>query len=298
MRRITKLLNEHPWVSYLLITLLAAADSLLSIILIYPNDFAPVGIQGFTAMIQHMFGISVGYIYSLVNAPMLIVACFVLSRGYAYKNLSYILSFSVMTLAFQGIISRFDLHAIEFVAQTPEESILAAAGYGVFFGIAYPLAVWLGGATGGTDILAALMHHYNPTFNMVWVLFSINAGVAVMSYFVYGRVLLPVILSVMSALVSGVISDRMFKGTGSALKFEIVTTQPTELSREIIEKLDHGCTQVPARGMYSGRESALLICVVNKKQRVDMERIIAKYEGSFGYCSPVKSTYGYFERFQ
>ena len=38
-------------------------------------------------------------------------------------------------------------------------------------------------------------------------------------------------------------------------------------------------------------------CMVNKKQRVDMERIIAKYEGSFGYCSAVKSTYGSFARF-
>lgn len=298
MKTVSKLLQKRPWLSYVFIMLLAAADAYISIALIYPNDFAPVGIQGFTAMIQHLLGISVGYIYSFVNAPMLVLAFFVLSKSYSYKNLSYIISFSVMTIVFQQLIARLDWHWLEYTAQTEEQALFAAVGYGIFFGIAYPLTVWLGGATGGTDILAALVHHFKPAFNIVWALFSINAGVAVMSYFVYGKVLFPVLLSVLSAFVSGVISDYLFKGVGSALKFEIITDRPVELSGEIMEQLEHGCTQVPAKGMYSGKESSMLICVINRKQRVEMERIISKYEGSFGFCSPVKSTYGYFERFQ
>lgn len=289
-----KVLNDQTWLSYVLITLLAAADALVSIILIYPNDFAPVGVQGFVTMIQHLFGISVGYTYILVNAPMLIMAFFVLNKDYSFKNFSYIISFSAMTVVFQQIISRFDLSAIEFHAHTTEEMIVASAGYGVFFGILYPIAVWLGGSTGGTDILAALINRLRPTFNTVWVLSTINVGVAVMSYFVYGKQLLPVLLSVSCSVISGFISDRMMKGAAYALKFEIITQSPEELSREIMAKLNRGCTQVLARGMYSGNEKAMLVCVVNKKQRFEMEKIIAKYEGSFGFCSPVKSTYGYF----
>ena len=297
MNRITKLLNKHTWLTYVIITVLAAVDAIVSIILIYPNDFAPVGIQGFIAMIQHLFGISVGYIYIFVNAPMLIVAFFVLNRGYSFKNLSYIVSFSVMTVVFQEIISRFDMGFIEYRAETSEQAFIAAVGYGIFFGVAYPIAVWLGGSTGGTDILAALINHFKPAFNTVWVLFSINAGVAVMSYFVYGRYALPVILSILCSLISVFISDYMLKGASSALKFEIVINKPTELAEEIMRELDHGCTQVPAKGMYSGTESSMLICIISKKQRVEIERIISKYEGSFGFCSPVKSTYGYFKYF-
>ena len=187
------------------LVLLAAADALASIIFIYPNDFAPVGIQGFTAMIQHLFGISVGYIYIFVNAPMLIIAFFVLNKEYSLKNLCYILSFSVITVLFQKLISYFDLSFLEYHA------FIAAVGYGIVFGVIYPLSVWLGGSTGGTDILAALINHFKPAFNTVWVLFSINACVAVMSYFVYGGHILPVILSVLCSLISGAISDRMLK---------------------------------------------------------------------------------------
>ena len=289
-------MKKHAWVSYLLLATLAALDALVSIVFLYPNDFAPVGLQGFTTMIQYLFGISVGYIYSLVNAPMLIIAFFVLSRGYSFKNLSYILSFSAMTVVFQKLIEGLDLNWVEYVAVEPEQKIFAAVIYGVLFGVTYPLAVWLGGSTGGTDILAALVHRFKPSFSTVWVLFGINVSVAVMSYFVYGRELFPVILSVLCAFVSGVISDHLFRGVESALKFEIITDQPDALAREIMEQLEHGCTRIPATGMYSGSETTMLICVINKRQRVEMEQLISKYRGSFGFCSPVKSTYGRFDR--
>ena len=296
MARITKLISKYPWLAYLFICLVAVADAIVSIVLLYPNDFAPVGIQGFVTMIQHMLGISVGYLYLFVNAPLLILAFFILTKGYSFKNLSYILTFSVSTVVAQKIIAHFDLSFLEFHAKTDEQAIIAAALYGVFFGIGYPIAVWLGGSTGGTDIMAALINKLRPSFNTVWVLFAMNASVAAMSYFVYGRRALPVILSITCSLISGFISDLLLKGATSALKFEIVTSAPEEMSAEIIEKLDHTCTKLPATGMYSGTDCAMLVCIINKKQRIEMEKIIASYEGSFGFCSPVKSTYGYFEK--
>lgn len=296
MAKISRLISKHPWVAYPLICLVAVVDALVSIVLLYPNDFAPVGIQGFVTMIQHMMGISVGYLFLIVNAPLLVLAFFLLTKGYSFKNLSYILTFSGATVVAQWIIARFNLSFLEFQAKTDEQALLAAALYGVFFGIGYPIAVWLGGSTGGTDIMAALINKLRPSFNTVWVLFAINAAVAAMSYFVYGRQVLPVVLSVVCSLISGFISDLLLKGATSALKFEIVTASPEAMSAEIMEKLDHGCTKLPATGMYSGADCAMLVCIINKKQRIEMEKIIASYEGSFGFCSPVKSTYGYFEK--
>lgn len=213
MKNFTNIVNSRHRLSYLIIVILAATDALVSIILIYPNDFAPVGVQGFVVMIQHLFGISVGYTYILVNAPMLVTAFFVLNKDYSLKNFSYIVSFSVMTVVFQEIIYLFDLHFLEFSAKTSEQMIAAAVGYGIFFGAVYPITVWLGGSTGGTDILATLINRFTPKFNTVWVLFSINTAVAVMSYFVYGRRELPIILSVSCSLISGIISYFMLRGS-------------------------------------------------------------------------------------
>ena len=296
MRRRTWFFNRFSWLSYVIIALLAAADALVTIAFIYPNDFAPVGIIGFSTMIQHVFGISVGYLYIVVNAPLLVLAFFVLNKSYSLKNLCYIAFFSVATVVFQQAIRFFDLSWIEYRAATAEAAMIVAVGYGAFMGAVYSSAVALGGSTGGTDILAAAINHKRPAFNTVWILFGINAGVAVTSYFVYGRRTLPVILSVICSLVAGYVSDRLLKGASSALKFEIVTESPEALAGDIMHTLERGCTRLPSVGMYSGKQSAVLVCIVNKRQRFEMERIISKYVGSFGYCSPVSSTYGYFDR--
>ena len=296
MRRTAWSFNKIPWLSYAVIAMLAAADALVTIAFIYPNDFAPVGIIGFSTMIQHVFGISVGYLYILVNAPLLVLAFFVLNRRYSLKNLCYIVFFSAATVIFQQAIRLFDLSWIEYRAATSEAAIIVAMGYGMFMGAVYASAVALGGSTGGTDILAATINRARPAFNTVWILFGINAVVAVMSYFVYGRRTLPVILSVLCSLVTGYVSDRLLKGASSALKFEIITERPEELAGDIMNILERGCTRLPSVGMYSGKQSAVLVCIVNKRQRFEMERIISKYQGSFGYCSPVSSTYGYFNK--
>lgn len=296
MSVIARIQNKYPWFAYVFVSLIAVVDALFSIVFVYPNNFAPAGIHGLATMLQRLWGISAGLTFLAVNVPMLAVAFFALNRRYSIKNFCYVTFFSVMTLVFQKIISRFDLGFLEYRAENTESAVILAIGVGLFSGIAYTLTVTLGGSTGGTDIMAALINHYRPTFNTVWVLFTINVSVSVLSYFVYGRVTLPVVISVLCSFVSGAISDRFLKGASSALKFEIVTASPQELAEDIMTELEHGCTQVSSRGMYSKKDGAMLICVINTRQRIDFERIIARYPDTFAFCTPVKYTYGNFDK--
>ena len=295
MNIIYKLQGRSPLLSYFLVSLIASVDALISVIFVYPNDFAPAGIHGFTTMIQHLIGFSAGYSFLLVNIPMLILAFIILSRSYSIKNFLYVIFFSGMCLVFQRLIASFELGFWEYKAQTAEQLILVAIGIGAFNGIAYTLTVLLGGSTGGTDILAALINHKIPSFNTVWILFTINASVAVSSYFVYGRQYLPVVVSILCAFVSGSISDRVLKGASSALKFEVITSEPELLAEEIMQNIKHGCTRLDACGMYENKRLAVLICVINPRQRADFERLIASHGNTFSYCVPVKCTYGRFD---
>ena len=64
----------------------------------------------------------------------------------------------------------------------------------------------------------------------------------------------------------------------------------------MIQTLHHGCTLLSARGMYTQREKSMLVCVVNRRQIVDFERIVKKYDGTFAYVSTVNGTVGMFRR--
>ena len=296
MSIIFKLLNRFPWSTYIFISLIACIDAFVSVIFVYPNDFAPAGVHGYTTMIQHLLGVSAGYTFLIVNIPMIFIAFFVLDRRYSIKNFLYVVFFSSLCLVFQHIIASYDLSHWEYHAQTSESAMVLAIGIGVFNGIAYTLTVLMGGSTGGTDIVAALINHKRPSFNTVWILFTINASVAVMSYFVYGRETFPVAVSIVCAFVGGFISDTLLKGASSALKFEIITAEPDAIADSKMKGLKHGCTRFDAYGMYSGRSCSVLICVINPRQRTDLEEILSLHKDTFAYCTPITRTYGQFDR--
>jgi uncharacterized membrane-anchored protein YitT (DUF2179 family) len=86
----------------------------------------------------------------------------------------------------------------------------------------------------------------------------------------------------------------MIKGTRTAAKFEVVTTHPDELSRELLETLHHGCTVIPAKGAYTGEGKSVLLCVVNRRQVVEFEQIIRRYDDTFAIVSTVNATVGKF----
>ena len=277
---------------YVSIAVFAVCYSLVCEIFVFPNHFAPAGIMGVSTIIQYLFHFSVGYMSLLINIPMLIVAFFVLNRQFALKTGLFVVVSSVSFV----LLGNMDLSAITYTATGVGGQILAAIAGGLFNGILYSLAVRAGGSTGGTDIVAAFINHRKPEFDMVWIIFVLNAVVAVSSFFVYDLKYEPVILCVIYIFVNTRISETIFKGARSAAKFEVVTDHPEEIAAELLSTLKHGCTVIPARGMYTHTDKSMLICVINRRQIVDFERIIRKYDNTFAYISTVNGTVGRFQR--
>ncbi|MBQ9784968.1 MAG: YitT family protein [Clostridia bacterium] len=292
MKKLSKILHARP-VQYLCIIVLAVATALSFVIFVYPNDFAPAGINGFATIVQHVFGFSIGYMSLLINIPMLAVAMFVLDRSYSIRTLVFTLVFSGATLLFQdsGLV---DVSMIVYDASDVGGAILAAIAGGFFGGLFYSLSIRLGGSTGGTDIVAAFIHHKYPEYDTVGIIFVINAAVAVLSFFVYGFEYQPVILCIVFCFVSSRVSDWIFKGIRSAVRFEVVTPHAEALSRELMEKLHHGVTMIPGKGMYTGKDYAVLICIVNRRQVVEFENIIRQYDNTFASISTANGIVGQF----
>lgn len=282
-------LRKHL-IDYLLIVFSAALLALSYHIFIFPNEFAPAGLPGIETILQYLFGFKVSYLNFLINIPLVAVIWFLVGKEYAIKSAAYAAVFSLVLLAFDYIdISRFVYHT-----ENGTSTLLAPVAGGVISGFCYGIVMKRNGSTGGTDLVAAIIHHYHPEFNLLWVIFSINAIVAAASYFVYGFKLEPVILCIVYCYLSSQVCDVMLKGFKEAVKFEIITDRPEELSKALMENLHHGVTKIAAVGGYTHESKTLLICVVNKRQIVQFQRIIQQFEGSFAYLSGVKEIMGNF----
>ncbi|MBQ3356855.1 MAG: YitT family protein [Clostridia bacterium] len=259
-------------------------------IFIFPNEFAPAGLPGFATMLQHQFGFKVGYMTLIYNVPLVFFVYFLVGHEYAIRSAIFALFFSTILLALDCVdLSRFIYHS-------DHSAILAPIAGGVVSGFCYGIVMKRNSSTGGTDLVAALVHHKWPEHNLLWIIFMINAAVAAVSYFVYDYKIEPVILCVIYCFISSEVSDMMLKGFKEAVKFEIVTDQPEELTQALMEALHHGVTELPAVGGFTHSNKTLLICVVNKRQIVHFQKILARFPGSFAYLSSVKETMGNFTR--
>ena len=281
---------KKAW-TYLVIAAVALMASVNYELFVFPNQFAPSGINGICTMIQYITGISVGYLSLLVNIPLAIWCYIEVSKPMAVRSMVYVITFSLGLL----ILDKVDLSAFAYVTENGTSKILGPLVAGVIQGYVYSILIRASAYTGGTDFISAIVHKHYPNKPFFGLSFAINSVIAAASYFVYGCQMEPVILCILYTFMSTTVGDRLMKSGRQAICFEIVTDYPTEVSRELIDKVHHTATFIPARGMYSGKETSVLLCVVNKTQVAMVTRIIHHYPSTFAVVHPVSEILGNFK---
>ena len=277
--------------TYLAIALVAFVASVNYELFVFPNQFAPSGLNGICTMIQHVTNISVGYLSLLINVPLAIWCYIEVSKPIALRSMVYVVTFSVGLV----ILDHVDLSAFVYATENGTSKILGPLVAGVIQGYVYSILVKASAYSGGTDFISAIIHKRNPTKSVFGLSFIINVCIAIASYFVYDYQMEPVILCILYSFMSSTVGERLMKSGREAVCFEIITDHPTEISNEIIRKIHHTTTLIPAKGMYSGRETNMLICVVNKTQAAVVARIIRKYPRTFAVMDPVSEVMGNFK---
>lgn len=283
--------NLKKVLTYCVIMLLATVCALNYQLFVFPNQFAPSGLNGICTMIQHVFGLNVGYLSLIINIPLALVVFFAVSKPLAVRSMVYVVTFSVMLL----ILDKVDLTSFHYVTENGTSTILGPLVAGVIYGSVYNMLVQCSAYTGGTDFIAAIIHKRHPEQNMFYIIFALNVCVAIISYFVYDYQIEPVILCILYAFMASTVSDKLNKSGRSAVRFEIITQHPKEISDAIIHQLHHSATLVPGKGVYMGKETNILICVVNKSQVAILARIVRSYPNTFAVMSGVSEVMGNFK---
>ena len=277
--------------TYLVIVVVALVAAVNYELFVFPNQFAPSGINGICTMIQHVTGISVGYLSLLVNVPLALWVYLEVSKPVALRSMVYVVTFSLGLV----LLDYVDLSAFAYATDNGTSKILGPLVAGIIMGYVYSILVKASAYSGGTDFISGIIHKRNPAKTVLGMSFVINTVIAVCSYFVYDYQMEPVILCIIYSFASSTVGERLMRSGREAVCFEIITDHPREISDEIINKVHHSTTLIPAKGMYSGRETNMLICVVNKTQAAVVTRIIRKYPRTFAVMDPVSEVVGNFK---
>ena len=277
--------------TYLVIAGIGIVGALNYELFVFPNQFAPSGVNGICTIIQHVFGVSVGSLSLIINVPLAILCYFKVSKPIALRSMVYVLTFSLGLILFDHV----DLSMFAYSTPNGTSKIMGPLVAGIVQGFDYSILARASAYSGGTDFVSALIHVKHPQKSVYGLTFTMNVIIAVASYFVYGYQMEPVIMCILYSFTSSTLVERRVKSGREAVCFEIITDYPKEISDEIIRKVKHTTTLIPAKGMYSGRETNMLICVVNKTQVSTVSRIIRKYPYTFAVMDPVSEVMGNFK---
>ena len=283
---------KRVW-TYFVIAAVALLAALNYELFVFPNAFAPSGLNGICTMIQYVSGISVGYLSLLINIPLAMIVYLKVSKPIATRSMVYVVVFSVGLLIFDKV----DLSAFAYSTANGTSHILGPLTAGLIMGYIYAILMKASAYTGGTDFVAAIIHNKNPEKSVYGLSFVMNALVAVSSYFVYDFKMEPVLLCILYSFATSTMAERFLKNGRSAMRFEIVTNYPDEISREIISKLHHTATVFPAKGMYNGKEVDIVMCVVNNSQIGTLSQIVKNYPHTFAIMSQVTEVMGNFRHY-
>lgn len=268
----------------ILILLAAAMRTVCVSVFVIPYDFAPGGVTGIGTMIEYKTGFSTGYTMMIINAPLLVIAFIIIGKAFAVK------SGIALGLSSAGMILLQKY--CDFSYFKVDEPVLAAVAAGVLGGVAFALIMRAGGSNGGTDIVAMLIQRKMPTVNLTWYIYGLDAIVMVVSVFVYNNGINPMLMSLMQEFSQAMVGDVITTGFKTAIKFEIITNNPEELSNELIQRLGRGVTSISATGMYSHDTRSLLVCVIRKRQLAEFNKILQKYPDTFAYLTTIGEVRG------
>ena len=283
---------KRVW-TYLAIVAVAMLAALNYELFVFPNAFAPSGLNGICTMIQYVSGVSVGYLSLLINIPLALIVYFKVSKPIAVRSMVYVIVFSVGLL----ILDKVDLTPFAYSTANGTSHILGPLTAGLIMGYIYAILMKASAYTGGTDFVAAIIHAKNPEKSVYGLSFLMNALVAVSSYFVYDFKMEPVLLCILYSFATTNMAERFLKNGRSAVRFEIITNYPEQISKEIIDKLHHTATVFPAKGMYNGKEVDIVMCVVNNSQMAALSQIVQRYPHTFAVMSQVNEVMGNFRHY-
>ena len=172
------------------------------------------------------------------------------------------------------------------------ENILLTSIYGaLLMGAGSGLLLLAHATSGGSDMLGESLHHTIRSVSVGRLIQYIDGVVVVIGLFTFG--IERTLYALISVFIMGKVVDFVLDQGKSARMATIISDKSSEISSEILEKLNRGVTALHGEGMYTGREKNVLMCICSKKDLVDIKEIVKRIDpGAFFVVGDVREAMG------
>lgn len=224
-------------------------------------------------------GIPLWFTNLALNVPVFILAYFLKGAKFIGKTLYGALILS----AWLYVIPAWDL--------ANGDMLIAAIFGGVCAGAGIGFVIKVGATTGGTDMVSALVQLKVRHYSIVQILQVIDGAVVLLGFTVFGMT--PTLYAIIGIVVQTKVADLIVEGINYSKAAYIISDKHEIVADKILNELDRGLTGLEARGMYTGTEKRVLMCVVTQKELVTLKNIVHDVDkDAFVIVSDVREVLG------
>ncbi len=222
-----------------------------------PNQITMGGIMGVASIVYWGTGIPAQDTYFVLNALLLIAALRVLGWRFCAKTIYAVIVFTVGSMVLQSIVPP-DLHLLA------DQKFMACMVGAVFMGTSVGLGLSAGGSTGGSDVIAAMVHKYRDV-SLGHIILFCDLAIITSSYVVlrdwekvlYGYVLLFIISFCV---------DHVVNSLRRSVQFFIISDKYQEIGEAINKIADRGCSTLNGNGFYTKKGIKVIFCIAKKSE--------------------------------
>ena len=219
-----------------------------------PNNFATGGVSGLSLLLSKVFPAFTQAEYmAAINVLLLIIGVIVLGKECSGMTIFCSLQFSALNWLLEVIMP---------MKKPFTDEPLMELIYAMFLsGIASAMLFDCNASSGGTDIIALILKKYT-TMNIGRALMITDMIIVLSNFFING---IPAgLYSLLGLFMKTFLIDNIIESLNMCKAFTIVTTQPEEISRYIMEELHHGVTIYEAEGGYTHGTKSMLLTVCRR----------------------------------
>jgi len=226
-------------------------------------DIASGGVSGISIILQDLLGWRPAFSQWGFNILLIGLGFLLLGKQFGLKTIigTLILPlFVFLTEDWQTITSN---------------PLLAALYGGVGVGLGIGLVFRANASTGGTDLIAQIIHKYTGLTLGIAVLL-IDGLVVLSAAIVFGPE--KALYALIALFVTGKTVDVVQIGLGVSKIGFIISEKQEQIREAILYDLDRGVTRLPGYGGYTDRERPVLMCVVSQREISRLKNVVREID--------------------
>ena len=224
-----------------------------------PNRIAPGGITGIATILNHLLAWPVGTVTLILNIPLFLVGYRAMGKIFAFRSLLATVFFSLF----------IDILPLKPMTDDP---LLGTLFGGVMLGIGLGLIMRGGATTGGSDMVARMVHKRFQFISVGSFLFALDFAVVLAAGFLIGTT--EALYAMINIFLTAKVMDAVIIGFSSNKACFVISSRWQEISARILKEMNRGVTQLISRGGYTGTERPTLLCVISRTEIMSLKRIL------------------------